>query len=80
MFIFCCLSFEHQNHENINQSYLRKLRKYDAISAKLTNLGRQASCDSAYAKTLAMAATRECAEKKRSNHRFRTDSKTSNMH
>ena len=38
-----CCSFEHQNLENINQSYLRKLRKYEAIPAKLTNPGRQQS-------------------------------------
>ena len=36
----CCL-FGHQNLENINQSYLLKLRKYDATPAKLTNFGRQ---------------------------------------
>ena len=32
-----CCSFEHQNLENINQPYLRKLRKYEGIPAKLTN-------------------------------------------
>ena len=38
-----CCSFEHQNLENINQSYRRKLRKYEAIPAKLMNPGRQQS-------------------------------------
>jgi len=38
-----CCSFEHQNLENINQSYMRKLRKYEAIPAKLMNPGRQQS-------------------------------------
>ena len=38
-----CCSFEHQNLENINQFYRRKLSNYEAIPAKLMNPGRQQS-------------------------------------